>query len=1273
MKFVRGETDIYEYLRDALSKRIMSFDGAMGTMIQNQHFNEEEFRGEQFKNHPAKALQGNNDMLSITQPERIQKLHEDYLEAGTDIIETNTFSSTRIAQADYQMEDSVAELNRWGAKVARAAADKYNEKNPDWPRFVAGVLGPTNKTASVSPDVEDPGYRNVTFMELVEAYKEQIMYLWEGGVDVLLVETVFDTLNAKAALFAIQTYFEEELEIKKPPVFVSGTIVDQSGRTLSGQTGEAFFLSVKHAEPFAVGLNCALGADQMRPFLQNLASYADTYVFCYPNAGLPNAMGGYDDTPQQMAEAMKDFGKSGFLNLGGGCCGSTPDHIKAITDALAECKPRTWEPKSRILRLSGLEKLECDPNVLSFVNVGERCNIAGSKRFKRLLLEGNYGECMEIATKQVEDGAMVLDINVDEGLLDGVKAMTQFLRIAMTEPDVSKAPFMIDSSKFEIIEAGLQCVQGKSIVNSISLKNGEEDFIKKAKLIKKYGAAVVVMAFDEEGQADTADSKVQMCERSYRILREKVDFPPEEIIFDPNILTVATGMEEHNAYAVNFINAAKRIKQSMPETHISGGVSNLSFGFRGVNVIREAMHSVFLYHAIQNGMDMGIVNAGMLEVYDNIPDDLRNLCEDVILNRNQPEATEKLLERAEQERQKMQEAKEKGGGKAATKSEWREKPVKERLSHALIKGIPDYVEDDTEEARKLFARPLEVIEGPLMEGMNIVGDLFGKGKMFLPQVIKSARVMKKAVSYLVPFMEEEKRRMLEEKGLDPESADEDSMYNGKVLLATVKGDVHDIGKNIVGVVLGCNSYKVIDMGVMVPPEQIIAKAKEEKVDIIGLSGLITPSLDEMVATAKEIRRAGLEQPLLIGGATTSKMHTAVKIAPQYFTDKHPVVHVLDASKSVTTVSHLLDDQEARRELFVDEIKEMYEELKEDHYGNQDDRKCIPLEKARKKGFELAIEKNPPVVPNNPGITFIEDEDLAGLTEYFDWNPFFQLWELRGKYPNRGYPAIFNDKSVGDEAKKLFDDAQEMLQQIIEEGWLKPKGVVGIFPANRVGDDVEVYYDNEKRDDETKAATFYGLRQQLEKDTDEPFMCQSDFVASKESGVKDYIGGFAVGIFGVEEKVPEFEKNNDDYRKILLQALADRFAEAFAEKLHADMRKELWGTDPKENMSTEDMLKVKYNGIRPAPGYPSQPDHTEKRTLWNLLNIKETTGLELTESLAMLPASAVSALVFANPESHYFAVGKIGKDQVEDYAQRKGWTVEEAEKWLNQILSYDPDA
>eukprot|EP01138_Halocafeteria_seosinensis_P014484 gb/GECG01014787.1/.p1 GENE.gb/GECG01014787.1/~~gb/GECG01014787.1/.p1 ORF type:complete len:1273 (+),score=245.99 gb/GECG01014787.1/:1-3819(+) len=1271
MKFVRGETDIYEYLHYALKRRILSFDGAMGTMIQGEKFTEEEFRAEAFKDHPTKALQGNNDMLSITQPERIQKIHEDYLEAGCDIVETNTFSSTRIAQADYKMEDSVPDLNIWGAKVARAAADKYTKLTPDQPRFVAGVLGPTNKTGSVSPDVEDPGFRNITFNELVDAYKEQTKYLHEGEVDVLLVETVFDTLNAKAALFAIDTYFEE-LGIKKIPVFVSGTIVDQSGRTLSGQTGEAFYLSVKHAEPFAIGLNCALGAAQMRPFLQNLSNYADSYVFCYPNAGLPNAMGGYDDTPEQMAEAIKEFGKSGFLNLGGGCCGSTPGHIKAITTALADCEPRTWTPKPKMLRLSGLEKLECDRDVLSFVNVGERCNIAGSKRFKRLLLEGNYAECMEIATKQVEDGAMILDINVDEGLLDGIKAMTQFLRIAMTEPDVSKVPFMIDSSKFEIIEAGLQCVQGKSIVNSISLKGGEEDFIKKAKLIKKYGAAVVVMAFDEEGQADTEDSKVRMCERSYRILREKVDFPPEEIIFDPNILTVATGMEEHNAYAKDFINAARRIKASMPDVHISGGVSNLSFGFRGVNVIREAMHSVFLYHAIKAGMDMGIVNAGMLEVYDDIPEDLRVLCEDVILNVNQPEATEKLLDRAENERQKLQEMKEKGGGKAVAQSAWREKPVKERLTHALIKGIPDYVEDDTEEARVLYDRALEVIEGPLMDGMNVVGDLFGKGKMFLPQVIKSARVMKKAVGYLIPFMEEEKRKMLEAKGLDPESADDDSMYNGKVLMATVKGDVHDIGKNIVGVVLGCNSYKVIDLGVMVPAEKIIEEAKKHEVDIIGLSGLITPSLDEMVHTAKEIKRAGLHQPLLIGGATTSKMHTAVKIAPQYFNEQHPVIHVLDASKSVTTVSHLLDEQTARRELFVDEIREFYEELKEDHYGNQDDRKCIPLEKARKQMKVIDFEQHKPVVPNNPGITVIEDEDLAGLTQYFDWNPFFQLWELRGKYPNRGYPEIFKDKSVGEEAKKLFDDAQEMLQQIIEGKWLKPRGVVGIFPANRVGDDVEVYFDDDKRTEETKAAVFYGLRQQLEKDTDEPFMCQSDFIASAESGVKDYIGAFATGIFGVSEKIPEFEKNNDDYSKILLQGLADRFAEAFAEKVHADLRKELWGTSPEEALSTEDMLKVKYDGIRPAPGYPSQPDHTEKRTLWKLLNITETTGLELTDGLAMLPASSVSALVYSNPESTYFAVGKIGKDQVQDYANRKGWTLQEAEKWLNPILSYDPD-
>jgi 5-methyltetrahydrofolate--homocysteine methyltransferase len=1186
------------------------------------------------------------------------------------------------------MEPLVYELNVASARLARRAADASTAANPAKPRFVAGAIGPTNRTASMSPKVDDPSFRNVTFDDLAEAYEEQIRGLVDGGIDLFLIETIFDTLNAKAAAFALETYYDKAdaaagRPVPRLPLFFSGTIVDQSGRTLSGQTTEAFYTSLAHTKPFAIGLNCALGAKQMKPFIQRLSQIADCFVFCYPNAGLPNAMGGYDDTPEQMAADVRDFAVDGLLNLAGGCCGSTPPHIAAIAAAMATQRPRLMAPKTPVLRLSGLEALTVDKAVIRFLNVGERCNIAGSIQFKKLILAGKFQDAMAVARKQVEDGAVVIDINMDDGMLDGKAAMTKFLRIAATEPDIAKVPFMIDSSKFEIIEAGLKCSQGKCIVNSISLKVGEEEFIRQARLVKKFGAAVVIMAFDEAGQAATEEDKVRICRRSYDILTSPaVDFPREEIIFDPNILTIATGIEEHNRYALDFISATSRIKAACPGAKISGGVSNLSFGFRGVDVIREAMHSVFLYHAIAAGMDMGIVNAGMLQVYDEIPRDLLALVEDVVQCRNQPEATERLLERAQEERVKMEEAK-KGGAAAASAArsgmEWREKPVRERLTYSLVKGIPDFIEEDTELARAELGAPLLVIEGPLMAGMNVVGDLFGSGKMFLPQVIKSARVMKKAVAYLIPFMEEEKRAKLAAAGKDPDTAD-DSMYAGKILLATVKGDVHDIGKNIVGVVLGCNNYKVIDIGVMVPCDVILQRAREEKVDVIGLSGLITPSLDEMVFVAKEMAKAGMRQPLLIGGATTSKMHTAVKISPQFSNIEHPVLHVLDASRSVVVVSSLLDRDTTRREEYVQDILDTYDEMREEHYAGLEERKYLSLQAARDRALRVDWHAKAeaagrggavPWVPARPGVT-PDTAPIAELIPYIDWNPFFQTWELRGKYPNRGYPKIFDDATVGAEARRLFDDAQAMLRDIVAGGWLEARGVVGIFPANSVGDDVEVY---DPADDAGRAVAvekFCMLRQQAEKETDDPFLALSDFVAPKASGVRDYLGAFAVAIFGAEKHVERFAAEHDDYKKIMLQALADRLAEAYAEALHARIRRDLWRYAPGEALATGDLLKVRYQGIRPAPGYPSQPDHTEKLTMWRLLKAQEHTGIELTESLAMLPASAVSALVFAAPEAQYFALGKVTKEQVEDYAVRKGVPVAEAERWLSPNLAYDRD-
>lgn len=1274
--YVRGESDIFAWLENALSERIMVIDGAMGTMIQRERLEEADYRGERFADHP-KPLKGDNDLLVLTRPDVIRKIHDLYLDAGADIIETNTFNGTTIAQADYGMEAIVYEINKEAARIAREACD--GKSTATRPRFVAGALGPTNRTGSLSPDVDDPGFRNVTFDELVKAYGEAVRGLVDGGADILMVETIFDTLNAKAALFAIDKYQEETG--RRLPLFISGTITDLSGRTLSGQTGEAFYVSVAHAKPFAVGLNCALGAAQMRPFIQRLAQIAECFVFCYPNAGLPNAMGGYDDTPDKMGADVGEFAKAGFLNLGGGCCGSTPPHIKRVAEELAKYQPRAWSRSPPVMRLSGLEDLTVTKERFNFLNVGERCNIAGSIKFKRLVKAGDMAGLMQVARDQVEDGAMVIDVNVDDGMVDGVAMMTKFLRVAVTEPDIAKVPFMIDSSKFEVVEAGLKTVQGKCIVNSISLKVGEEEFIRQARVVKRYGAAVVVMAFDEEGQAATEEDKVRICVRSYKILTETVGFPAEDIIFDPNILTIATGLPEHNNYAVDFINATRRIKELCPHAKVSGGVSNLSFGFRGVNVIREAMHSVFLYHAINAGMDMGIVNAGMLQVYDDIEPDLLKLVEDVVLNRNE-EATEKLLERSLEERAKL-EARKSKGGVVKEVVEWRTRPVNERLTHSLVKGIPTYIVEDTEEARLAARAPLDVIEGPLMAGMNVVGDLFGSGKMFLPQVIKSARVMKRAVAHLVPFMEEEKKRVAMENGLDPT----EHSYAGTVLMATVKGDVHDIGKNIVGVVLGCNNYNVVDMGVMVPAHDILAKAIEVKADVVGLSGLITPSLDEMVHVAQEMARRGFKVPLLIGGATTSRTHTAVKIAPQYSTLEHPVIHVLDASRAVTVVSKLLqkdavvdtaaeggaggsvDEAETRNE-YVENILEQYEELREAHYESLEERRYITLEQAREKRLAIDWAATPAVAkPAKVGVTVLDDFPLAELVPFIDWTPFFDVWQLKGGYKFRKYPKIFNDPTVGPKARELFTDAQNMLTEAIEKKWFRARGVTGVFPAHSVGDDIQVFADDSKSE---VAATFYTLRQQAEKETDEPYVALSDFVAPKESGAADHIGCFAVSIFGAEEKAREFDEALDDFQKIMVMALADRLAEAFAEAVHHRMRTGLWGFAADEDLDPSDMLKVKYQGIRPAPGYPSQPDHLEKATLWSLLDVEANTGSKLTPgSFAMSPAASVSAVVFAHPKAHYFAVGPVCADQVADYAARKGKSLREIERWLSPVLAYEP--
>ncbi|KAM4524386.1 methionine synthase isoform 1-T1 [Odontesthes bonariensis] len=1245
-------------LRALLQQKIMILDGGMGTMIQQHTLKEEDFRGDEFVEHML-PLKGNNDLLSLTQPDIIYKIHKEYLQAGADIIETNTFSSTSIAQADYGLEYMAYRLNRTSAELARKAADDFT-KQSGCKRYVAGALGPTNKTLSVSPSVERPDFRNISFDELVEAYSEQVRGLLDGGADILLVETIFDTANAKAALFAIELLFEKSYERK--PIFISGTIVDKSGRTLSGQTGEAFVVSLSHAKPLCIGLNCALGAKEIRPFIEAMGKSTTAFIICYPNAGLPNAFGGYDETPQVTASSLKEFAMDGLVNIVGGCCGTTPLHIRAISEAMKQCQPRILAADiyQDCLLLSGLEPFRIGPYT-NFVNIGERCNVAGSRKFAKLIMAGHYEEALSIAKVQVEMGAQVLDINMDEGMLDGPTAMARFCNFITSEPDIARVPLCIDSSNFLVIEAGLKCCQGKCIVNSISLKEGEQEFLLRAATVKRYGAAVVVMAFDEEGQATDTDRKVEICTRAYKLLVGKVGFDPNDIVFDPNILTIGTGLEEHNNYAVNFIRATKLIKETLPRARVSGGLSNLSFSFRGIEAIREAMHGVFLYHAIKDGLDMGIVNAGNLPVYDDIDKELLLLCENLIWN-SDTDATEKLLAYAQNNVE--------GEKKVVQTDKWREASVEERLEYALIKGIGTYVVEDVEECLAqvdLYKQPLQIIEGPLMNGMKVVGDFFGAGKMFLPQVIKSARVMKKAVGYLIPFMEKHREEMMVSSG----STEEMDPYQGTILLATVKGDVHDIGKNIVGVVLGCNNYRVIDLGVMVPCDQILSKAVALKADIIGLSGLITPSLDEMIYVAKEMERLKMTTPLLIGGATTSKTHTAVKIAPCY---SSPAIHVLDASRAAVLCSQLLDD--AVRGEYLEDLKEEYDEIRQDHYDSLKDRRYLSLSEARLKALPIDWFSMPrPVHPQFLGTRVFECYDLKSLVDFIDWKPFFDVWQLRGKYPNRGYPKIFNDNTVGLEARKVFDDAKLFLDRMIDSGSLTGRGLVGFWHAQRNGDDINVYKGEVTVDKDTKpTAIFHGLRQQAEKDSSssEPYLCVSDFVAPIESNVVDYIGMFAVGVFGAEELSQQFQAQGDDYSSIMVKALADRLAEAFAEELHSRVRKELWGYCADEALQASDLHKVRYKGIRPAAGYPSQPDHTEKIVMWSLAAVQQNTGIGLTESLAMTPAASVSGLYFSNPQASYFTVGKITKEQVEDYARRKEMSVEEVERWLSPILGYDRD-
>ena len=1220
-----------------LEHRILVLDGAMGTMIQRHKLQEKDYRGTRFAAH-SHPLIGNNDILVLTRPDIIYALHCDFLEAGSDIIETNTFNANPISQGDYNAANLVKELNIEAARLARKAADVFTEKNSEKPRFVAGSIGPTNKTLSLSPDVNNPGFRAVSFQEVVDNYTLQLEGLIEGGVDLLLVETVFDTLNCKAALFSIEEFFNRtSLRI---PVMVSGTVVDASGRTLSGQTTEAFWISIAHMpDLLSVGLNCALGSKQMRPFIASLSGIADSYVSVYPNAGLPNEFGEYDDSPEYMAAQIADFATSGFVNIVGGCCGTTPQHIKAIAKAVKTLKPRKRPAKQHELQLSGLEPLHVN-STTGFINIGERTNVTGSKKFARLIKEGNYDEALSIARQQVESGAQVIDVNVDEGMLDSEKVMKDFLNLIASEPEISRVPVMIDSSKWSVIESGLQCVQGKSIVNSISLKEGEELFRERAHKVLQYGAATVVMAFDEQGQADSYQRRIAICKRAYDILTLEVGFPPEDIIFDPNVLTVATGIEEHNNYAVDFIQTVRWIKENLPFAKISGGISNVSFSFRGNEPVREAMHAAFLYHAIRAGLDMGIVNAGQLAIYEDIEPELLVRVEDVLLNRR-ADATERLVSFAET----IGDGGEKTEAKAA---EWRSAPVEERLRHALIKGIVEYIEDDTEEARQLYPSPLQVIEGPLMNGMNAIGDLFAEGKMFLPQVVKSARVMKRSVAYLLPFIEEEK------------AMNKDTRAAAKVLLATVKGDVHDIGKNIVAVVLACNNYDVVDIGVMMPCEKILEAAVREKADLIGLSGLITPSLDEMVYVASEMERLGMKIPLLIGGATTSRIHTAVKIAPVY---SGAVVQVLDASRSVPVVNSLLNP--ALSPDYIAQLKKEQAGLRESHASRTTTKRYLPLADARRNGPSLQWDNTTVYKPLKPGITILEDVRVGALRAYIDWTPFFMVWEMHGRYPQ-----IFEHAEYGVEAQKLFDDANMLLDRIEKENLLGMKGVAGIFPANSNGDDIDVYSDENRN---TVLITLHTLRQQLDKGTGEPNLALADFIASKESGLKDYIGGFAVTAgLGIEKLLNELRDKNDDYQRIMAQALTDRLAEAFAEMLHEKVRRELWGYAPAETLKNEELLAEQYQGIRPASGYPSSPDHTEKAELFTLLNAETNTGITLTETFAMNPASSVSGLYFAHPAAKYFILGKICRDQVEDYACRKGMSLTETEKWLAPVLSYDPE-
>lgn len=1220
-------------LTEQLKQRILVLDGAMGTMLQSYRLEEADFRGDRFRDHPT-DLQGNIDLLSLTRPDVVGTIHRAYLEAGADIVETNTFGATAITQADYGLEAAVYDINYSAARLAREAADEFTRREPARPRFVAGILGPTNRTASISPDVEHPEFRNVGFDELVRAYREQARALLEGGVDLLMVETVFDTLNCKAALWALQEIREGEREV---PLMVSGTITDASGRTLSGQTPEAFYYSIRHAGLISVGLNCALGPRQIRPHLEELARVADTLVSVHPNAGLPDEFGRYRETPETMANLIGEFARNRWVNIVGGCCGTTPEHIRAIAAAVGELPPRPVPTLDTATRLAGLEPLVIRPDSL-FVNVGERTNVAGSARFRRLIKAGDYSAALEVARQQISAGAQIIDINMDEGLLDSAAAMDRFLKLVAVEPDISRVPVMIDSSQWPVIETGLKNLQGKGIVNSISLKEGEEAFLEQARQIRRYGAAVVVMAFDEDGQAESTQRKVEICTRSYHLLVDRADFPPQDIILDPNIFAVATGIEEHNDYALNYLEACRTIKETLPGCLVSGGVSNLSFSFRGNNPVREAMHAAFLYHAIRAGMDMGIVNAGQLAIYDDIPPDLLQAVEDVILNRH-PQATERLVEVAQTT----------AGIRRLAEREpeqvWRRLPVEERLTHALVEGIVEHITADTEEARLKYERPLEVIEGPLMEGMNRVGDLFGAGRMFLPQVVKSARVMKKAVAHLTPFIEAQQ-----------EAA---GGKRGRILLATVKGDVHDIGKNIVGVVLGCNNYEIIDLGVMVPAERILETARREAVDLIGLSGLITPSLEEMVHVARELEREGFTQPLLIGGATTSVRHTAVKITPHY---SGSTLHVLDASRSVTVAEQLLSPE--RGAAFRAETSKEYQRIQQDH-GERKGRETLSIGAARERKTAFRWENYQPPRPRLEGIRVFDDYPLEELPDYLDWAPFLAAWELRGKYP-----AILDDPQHGSAARRLLDDARRLLDRIISEGSLRARAVLGIFPANAVGDDVEVYSAGDRRG---ILQVVHGLRQQFPKPKGRPNRCLSDFIAPREAGREDWLGAFAVTAGeGLEDLTKSFQNDQDDYNSILAKSLADRLAEALAERLHQRVRQEFWGYAPDEDLDNESLIAEHYQGIRPAPGYPACPDHTEKGTLFEILQVTENIGVRLTENYAMIPAASVSGWYFSHPQATYFGLGKIGRDQVADYAGRKGYDLKVMERWLAPHLSYDPE-